>query len=62
MIDKFQDISSEMKIPEYQNFLKNPPFTQFNLVPNEAGQVKLSANLTAYTQLFVLAIDTNSVA
>ena len=34
----------------------------FNLVPNEDGEVKFSANLTPYTQLYVVAMNMQSVA
>ena len=51
-----------MKIPEFQNFLKNPPHTQLNLVPNAEGEVNFTANLAPFTQLFVIAIDLTSVA
>ena len=52
----------QMNITETQNFLKNPPFTAFNLVPNQDGEVSFTANLKPYTQLYILAIDLNSVA
>ena len=55
--------STEIKIKEFQNFLRCPPLALFNLVPSkETGEVQFSANLKAYTQLYVLAIDQNSVA
>jgi hypothetical protein len=41
--------SNELKIPEFQNFLKNSPYVSYNLVPSETGEIKLSANLAAYT-------------
>lgn len=54
---------SEAKILELQNFLKFAPLTLFNLVPQkETGVVSFTANLKAYSQLFILAIDMNSVA
>ena len=50
--------SSENKILEYQNFLRTPPLALFNLVPQgENGEVTFTANLKAYTQLYILAID-----
>jgi hypothetical protein len=50
-------------IPELQNFLKNPPLTLFNLVPSsETGEVTFTANLKPFTQLYIVAIDLNSVA
>ena len=52
----------EIMTPEFQNFLKNPPITNYNLVPNDQGQVTFNANLGPYTQLFVIAIDESSVA
>jgi hypothetical protein len=55
--------SHDMKILELQNFLRTPPLALFNLVPQgDHGEVTLTANLKAYTQLYVLAIDQNSVA
>lgn len=55
--------SEDVKISELQNFLKNPPLTLFNLVPSaDSGEVSFTANLKPYTQLFILAVDTNSVA
>jgi hypothetical protein len=50
-------------IPEFQNFLKNPPFTLFNLTPNpQTGEVTFQANLKAYNQIYIVALDLNSVA
>lgn len=55
--------STEMKILELQNFLRTPPLALFNLVPQgDHGEVTFTANLKGYTQLYVLAIDQNSVA
>ena len=55
--------SSEIKILEFQNFLRTPPLSLFNLVPQgENAEVSFTANLKPYTQLYVLAIDQNSVA
>ena len=34
----------------------------FNLIPDEDGIVKFSANLAPYTQLYVVAVDSSSVA
>jgi hypothetical protein len=53
----------EMKILELQNFLRTPPLALFNLVPQgDHGEVTFTANLKGYTQLYILAIDQNSVA
>lgn len=55
--------SETQVIPEFQNFLKNPTFTMFNLAPNpQTGEVSFQANLKAYNQVYVVAIDLNSVA
>jgi hypothetical protein len=54
--------SSQNKILELQNFLRNPPFTLFNLAPSSTGEITFTANLKPYTQLFILAVDQNSVA
>ena len=55
--------SSENKILELQNFLRTPPLALFNLIPSpDSGEVTFTANLKPYTQLFILAIDQNSVA
>jgi hypothetical protein len=56
--------STEMKILELQNFLRTPPLAIFNLVPpkGDLGEVTFTANLKGYTQLYILAIDQNSVA
>jgi hypothetical protein len=55
--------STEMKILELQNFLRTPPLALFNLVPRgDQGEVTFTANLKGYTQLYILAIDQNSVA
>ena len=55
--------STEMKILELQNFLRTPPLALFNLVPQgDQGEVTFTANLKGYTQLYILAIDQNSVA
>ena len=52
-----------MKILELQNFLRTPPLALFNLVPKgDQGEVTFTANLKGYTQLYILAIDQNSVA
>jgi len=51
------------QIPGMQNFLKHSPVTLFNLVPNaQSGEVSFQINLKPYTQLFILAVDLNSVA
>jgi hypothetical protein len=34
----------------------------FNLAPNQDGEINFKANLKPYTQLYILAIDVNSVA
>ena len=34
----------------------------FNLAPNQEGEINFKANLKPYTQLYILAIDVNSVA
>jgi len=49
-------------IPELQNFLKSPPLTLFNLPISEGGVVSFKANLKPFSQLYVLAVDLNSVA
>ena len=51
-----------INIPEFQNFLRNTPLSLFNLAPNQQGEVTFSGNLKPYTQLYILAIDVNSVA
>lgn len=64
MIDRMGDAyNNEFKILELQNFLKNPPLVLFNLSPSqETGEVTFKANLKPYSQLYVVAIDLNSVA
>jgi hypothetical protein len=42
--------------------LKHPPLVLFNLAIDPQGQVQFNANLAHYTQLFVVAVDQNSVA
>jgi hypothetical protein len=49
-------------IPELQNFLKTSPLTLHNLPIGEDGVVTFKANLKPYTQLYILALDLNSVA
>lgn len=58
LISRASGGSAEMKILELQNFLRTPPLALFNLVPQgDHGEVTFTANLKAYTQLYVLAID-----
>jgi hypothetical protein len=53
----------ELVIQEFQNFLKIPPLSLFNLSPNaETGEISFQANLRPYSQLFVVALDLTSVA
>lgn len=50
-------------ITEFQNFLKNPTFTLSNLTPSaQTGEVTFQANLKAYSQVYIVAIDLNSVS
>lgn len=42
--------------------MRNTPLQLFNLAPNQQGEITFNANLKPYTQLFLLAIDVNSVA
>jgi hypothetical protein len=64
MLDRISESDSDLsKIPEIQNFLKTPPLAIFNLVPSaDKGEITFQANLRPFTQLYVLAIDLNSVA
>jgi hypothetical protein len=43
------------------NFLKHPGFTMFNLTPKD-GCVSFDADLSAYSQLYLIATDNDSVA
>lgn len=48
-------------ISEFQNFLKCPPMQKLNMQPEE-GVVKFSYNLTPFTQLTIVVVDSESVA
>ena len=52
----------ENNISPFADFLRNKPLQYLNLSPSETGEVRFSANLSSYTQLVILAIDTSSVA
>jgi hypothetical protein len=54
--------TESIRISEMQNFLRNQPMSLFNLAPNQQGEINFNGNLKPYTQLYILAIDVNSVA